>query len=274
MSYSVNTNAGALVALQNLSMTQAALQKTQNIISTGKTVNTAQDNGAVWSIANTMSGRISALDSVTQSLNRATSTADVAMSAGQQVSDLLTQLKSKALAASDTSLDATSRASMNQDFKSLLGQITTIINNASFNGTNILNSTATNIYALASDTGTKLTVQAQNLSLGGTILTIAAAASFATAAAASAYVTTLNTDITNLNSALATIGTGATAVANQLKFVQGLQSTLQTGVSNLVDADMASESAQLQALQTKQQLGIQALSIANQSPQIILSLFK
>ncbi|HUO23868.1 MAG TPA: flagellin [Caulobacteraceae bacterium] len=274
MTYSVNSNEGALVALQNLSMTQSQLQKTQNIISTGKTVGTPQDNGAIWSIANTMTGRVNSLDAVSQSLNRATSAANVAMSAGQQVSDLLTQLKSKALAASDTSLDATSRASMNQDFKSLLSQITAIINNASFNGTNILNSTGTNIYALASDTGTKITVQAQNLSLGGTILTIAAAASFATAAAASAYVTTLNTDITNLNSALSTIGTNTNALADQLKFVQGLQSTLQTGISNLVDADMAAESAQLQALQTKQQLGIQSLSIANQSTTALLSLFR
>ena len=145
MTFSINTNAGALVALQNLSMTQNSLEKTQNIISTGKTVNTPEDNGAVWSIANTMTGRVNALDSVTQSLNRATSTADVAMSAGQQVSDLLSQLKAKALAASDTSLDTTSRASMNQDFKSLLSQITAIINNASFNGTNILNSSGTNI---------------------------------------------------------------------------------------------------------------------------------
>ena len=275
MTYSINSNAGALVALQNLSMTQSDLAKTQNVISTGKTVNSAKDNGAVWSIANTMQGRVSSLDAVKDSLNRATSTVDVAMSAGQQVSDLLSQLKAKALAASDTSLDTTSRASMNQDFKSLLAQITTVVNNASFNGVNMIDSGGTTVYALANDSGSnRITVAAQNLSLGGTILSVSAAASFATATAASAYVATLASDITNVNNALTSLGTGANALAGQLSFVSSLQSDLTTGISNLVDADMASESAQLQALQTKQQLGIQALSIANQSTSAMLSLFR
>ena len=275
MTYSINTNADALVALQNLSNTQMSLAKTQNVISTGKTVNTAQDNGAVWSIANTMQGRVTALDAVKDSLNRATSTIDVAMSAGQQVSDLLSQLKAKALAASDTSLDTTSRASMNQDFKSLLSQISTVVNNASFNGVNMIESGGTTIYALANDNGSsKITVAAQSLAVGGANVSISATASFATAGQASAYVATLTSDITNVNDALTNLGTGANALAGQLKFVSSLQSSLTTGVSNLVDADMAAQSAQLQALQTKQQLGIQALSIANQSTSAMLSLFR
>ena len=275
MTYSINSNQGALVALQNLTSTQTELAKTQNIISTGKMVNTAADNGAVWSIANTMSGKVSALDAVKDSLNRATSTIDVAMSAGQQVSDLLTQMKAKALAASDTSLDSTSRASMNQDFKSLLNQISTVVGNASFNGVNMINSGGTTIYALANDSGSsKITVASENLSVGGAIVTVASTASFASATAASAFVATLTTDITNVNNALTNLGTGSNALAGQLKFVTGLQDSLNTGISNLVDADMAAESAQLQALQTKQQLGIQALSIANQSTSALLSLFR
>jgi flagellin len=272
---SINSNAGALVALENLNSTQTMLSKTQNIISTGKMINTAQDNGAIWSIANTMAGKTSSLDAVKDSLNRATSTIDVAMSAGQQVADLLTQLKTKALAASDTSLDTTSRASMNQDFKSLIAQITTVVNNANFNGVNMINAGGTTVQALANDTGSNhITVAAQNLSVGGSIITLSATASFATAAAASAYLTTINQDVTNVNNALTTLGTGANALAGQLKFVSTLQDTLTTGISNLVDADMAAESAQLQALQTKQQLGIQALSIANQSTTALLNLFR
>ena len=274
MTYSINTNVGALVALQNLSNTQMDLQSTQSVISTGKKVNTAQDNAAAWSIANTMTGKVAAYDAVKDSLNRATSTVDVAMSAGQQVADLLTQLKAQALAGSDSSLDATSRSSINNNFKSLLTELSDVVNNASFNGVNMVNAGGTTIYALASDTGTKITVAAQSLALGGANVTIAAAASFATAAAASAYVATLTTDITNVNTALSALGTGASTLASQLKFVSGLQNTLNTGISNLVDADMAAESAQLQALQTKQQLGIQALSIANQSTSAMLSLFR
>ncbi len=275
MTYSINTNAGALVALQNLTSTQMDLAKTQNVISTGKMINTAADNGAVWSIANTMTGKVTALGAVKDSLNRASSTIDVAMSAGQQVSDLLSQLKAQALAASDTSLNTASRTSLNQNFKALLSELTTVVSNAAFNGVNMINSGGTTIYALASDSGSsKITVAAQSLALGGANVTIAAAASFATAAAASAYVATLTTSIANVNTALTNLGTGSNAIASQLKFVSGLQNSLNNGISNLVDADMAAESAQLQALQTKQQLGIQSLSIANQSTSALLSLFR
>jgi len=272
---SINTNASALVALQNLGSTQMDLQQTQNIISTGKKINSAKDNGAIWSIANTMQGKVDSLDSVMDSLNRAQSTIDVAMSAGQQVADLLTQMKAKALAASDTSLDTTSRIALNEDFKSLRDQITKVVTNADFNGINMVQSGGTTIYALANDSGsTKMTVAAEDLSLGGSNVSLAATASFATATAASAYLTTLDTDLQNVDTALTKLGTGSNALADHLKFVQSLQNSLTTGISDLVDADMASESAKLQALQTKQQLGVQALSIANQSTSIMLSLFR
>jgi flagellin len=270
---SINTNASALTALANLAMTQTQLQSTQNIISTGKKINTAKDNGAVWSIAQTMQGKTTALDSVKDSLNRAQSTIDVAMSAGQQVSDLLTQMKAKVLAASDTSLDTTSRQALNADFKSLRDQITSVVNNADFNGVNMVKSGGTTVYALANDSGSsKLTVGAEDLSLGGGNVTLSAAASFNSASSASAYISTIDTDLTNVNTALTKLGTGSNALASHLTFVQSLQTSLQTGISNLVDADMASESAQLQALQTKQQLGVQALSLANQSTSIMLTL--
>jgi len=272
---SVNTNASALVALQNLSVTQNDLQATQNIISTGKKINTAKDNGAVWSIAQTMTGKVTALDSVKDSLNRAQSTIDVAMSAGQQVSDLLTQMKAKVLAASDTSLDTTSRQALNADFKSLRDQITSVVNNADFNGVNMVKSGGTTVYALANDSGSmKMTVAAEDLSLGGPNVTLSATASFNSATSASSYIGTIDQDVTNVNTALTKLGTGSNALADHLKFVKNLQDSLTTGISNLVDADMAAESAKLQALQTKQQLGVQALSIANQSTSIMLTLFR
>jgi flagellin len=272
---SINTNASAITALSNLMSTQMDLSATQNVISTGKKINTAKDNGAVWSIAQTMTGKVTALDAVKDSLNRAQSTIDVAMSAGQQVSDLLTQMKAKALAASDTSLDTTSRTALNEDFKSLRDQITNVVTNADFNGINMVKSSGTNIYALANDSGSsKLTVAAEDLSLGGSNITLAATASFSSASTASAYIATINTDLLNVNTALTKLGTGSNALADHLKFVTSLQNSLTTGISNLVDADMAAESAKLQALQTKQQLGVQALSIANQSTSIMLSLFR
>src|SRR6201996_57331 len=137
---SINTNASAMIALQNLSAVQEQLAQEQEIIATGKKINSPKDNGAIWSIAQTMQTKVVSLDAVKDSLNRATSTIDVAMSAGPQGSDLLTQMKAKALAASDTSLDTTSRASLNQDFKSLLSQVATVVSNASFNGVNMIKS--------------------------------------------------------------------------------------------------------------------------------------
>ncbi len=272
---SVNTNASALIALQNLGVTQTDLQATQNIISTGKKINSAKDNGAVWSIAQTMQGKVSSLDAVQDSLNRAQSTIDVAMSAGQQVSDLLTQMKAKVLAASDTSLDTTSRTALNEDFKSLRDQITKVVNNADFNGVNMVMSGGTTVYALANDSGsTKMTVAAEDLSLGGANVSLTAAASFNSASSASAFIGIIDSDVTSVNTALTKLGTGSNALAAHLTFVKSLQDSLTTGISNLVDADMAAESAKLQALQTKQQLGVQALSIANQSTSIMLTLFR
>jgi flagellin len=272
---SVNTNPGALIALQNLTATSAALQQTQNEVSTGLAVSSPQDNGAIWAIAQNERGTSDSLDSVIQSLQRGQSTIQVATSAGTSISNLLNQLKSTALSASDTSLDVTSLAAYNTQFKSILTQITQIVNNSNFNGVNMIDSAGTTIFALADANGGQITVAAQDLSLGGTnMVGLTATSSIGTTALASAMVATLNTTITTVNSALGDLGNGATALQNQLTFVQNLQDTLDTGIGNLVNANLGKESAQLTALQTKQQLGIQALSIANQSSSVLLSLFR
>jgi flagellin len=271
---SINTNASALVALQNLSATQSQLATTQNRISTGLKVSSAKDNGAIWAIAQNSRANISALDTVKDSLNRAASTVDVAVSAGQSISDLLNQMKSKALAATDTSLDSNSVTALANDFKALRDQIGKIVSNADFNGINMIKTGGASVYALANASGTsKLTVAAANLGLGGGNVTVTAAATFTTAATASAQLALVNASITNVNAAVAKLGTGSSAIQTHLGFIGQLQDTLTTGVGNLVDADVAKESANLTALQTKQQLGVQALSIANQSSSVLLSLF-
>ncbi|MEX1148148.1 MAG: flagellin, partial [Sphingomonadales bacterium] len=78
----------------------------------------------------------------------------------------------------------------------------------------------------------------------------------------------------NVNSALTKIGAGASALELQRNFADKLADSIETGIGNLVDADLARESARLQSLQVKQQLGVQALSIANQAPQSVLQLFQ
>jgi flagellin len=188
---------------------------------------------------------------------------------------MLTQLKEKALAASDTSLDSTSRSALQNDFNSIRDQITKTLTNASFNGINLVDGSKTSISALANADGSStLTVAAQNMSLGGSIVTLASDASFSTASSAGALLSTLDDSINQVSAALAKLGTSSKAVENHENFVGKLQDSITAGIGNLVDADLAKESAKLQALQTKQQLGIQALSIANQSTSTVLSLFR
>ena len=274
---SVNTNVGAMVALQNLNATQMDLGTTQNRINTGLKVASAKDNGSIWAIAQNQRATSQSLNSVKESLQRGQSTVDVAISAGESISDLLLQMKEKALAASDTTLDTNSRVALNDDFSSLRDQITKVVNNAEFNGANMIKATGTTIMALANADGTQLiTVQAEDLSLGGTgaLNALTATASIGTQTAAAGMISVVNTAITNVSSALSKLGTGSKSLQSHLTFVGKLQDTLDAGVGNLVDADLAKESAHLQALQTKQQLGVQALSIANSSSQALLSLFR
>ncbi len=272
---SVNTNTGAMVALQYLNQTQGQLATTQSAINTGMKVASAKDDGATYAMAQNMRGDIAGYSAVTDSIDRGMSTIDVAMSAGQSISDLLIEMKTKALAAADTSLDTTSRQAMNQDFVALRDQITAIVKNAVFNGYNLVDGSTQQISALASSDGTRrITTAAENLSLSGSIVTVSTAASISTQAAASTMVVALQNSLTNVDSALAKLSAGSKKFSIQLGFTQKLSDSLTTGVGNLVDADMATESALLQSLQVKQQLGVQALSIANQAPQYMLSLFK
>jgi flagellin len=271
---SVNTNYGAMVALQNLNRTNSDLNTTQNAINTGLKVAGPKDNGAIWAVAQSMRMDVQAYNAVTQSLNRTLSVVDTGIAAGTNVSDMLKEMKEKALAARDTTIDANARAAYNADFAALRDMITKTLSNAAFDGSNLINGT-TNLAALANADGTAfITVSARNMSLGGSIVTLASTATISTATKAAAAITTIETSLNNLNLALSQMGTDAKKVNLHKTFVSKLMDELNNGIGNLVDADLAKESAKLQALQTKQQLGVQALSIANQAPQAILSLFR
>ena len=275
MANSVNTNPGALIALQNLNATNAQLATTQTRINTGKKVASAKDNGAIWAIAQGQRADIGALGAVKSSLDRGQSAVDVSLAAGESVSDLLLQLKEKALSATDKSLSTASRSALNEDFKAIRDQITTVTNNADFNGINLIKTGATGFQALANAAGTAtLTVKAEVLALGSTNVTVTATTTIGTSTLATTALGLVNASIDKVSGALARLGTSSKAVTTHSTFVGKLADALETGVGNLVDADLAKESATLQALQTKQQLGVQALGIANQSPQILLSLFQ
>ena len=272
---SVNTNVGAMIALQNLSRTNSELGTVQNRINTGMKVSSAKDNGAIWAIAQGQRAEIGALNAVKDSLNRGQSAVDVSLAAGESVSELLIQLKEKALAATDTSLSTSARSALNEDFTSIRDQIATVVENASFNGVNLLDGTSTaGFKALANVSGATITINDENMSLSGSIVTLAAAEAISTSTLATAALAKVDASIANVSASLARLGTGAKSLGTHATFVGKLQDTLEAGVGNLVDADLAKESARLQALQTKQQLGVQALSIANSSTSILLGLFR
>ncbi|MBA4808105.1 flagellin [Brevundimonas sp.] len=273
MTTSVHTNTSAMIALQNLNRTNDQLAATQGRVSTGLKVQGAKDNAAVWAVAQGQRADKGSLEAVTTSLNRATSIADVSLAAGEQISDILLELKAKATAAADPSSTAATRASYDQEFQALLGSIGSFSANATFDGANILDgSSAVALDFLASADATEtISLNRQNLTVAGLGLTGEA---LTTQAAATSALTAVTAAITTASSRLAELGAQAKQIERHTTFVSKLSDSLESGIGNLVDADLAKESARLQALQVQQQLGVQALSIANQAPQVILSLFQ
>jgi flagellin len=274
---SVNTNQGAMVALQTLNQTNRDLFKTQNAISTGLKVANAKDNGAIWAIANKMRSDVTAYDRVIESNNMASAKVDVAVSSGESIMELLNEMKGKALAASQTGLSASAQTAYNADYIQLRDQITSIIANSTFDGSNMTNGVAAinNAVSLGDSAGgNTITVNGANLSLGGTTVTVAAASDLTSSANALTALGQVNASITNLGTQLATWGAGSKRLDMHQRFVSKLQDALNSGIGAMTDADLSKESAKLQSLQVKQQLGIQALSIANGAAQSALSLFR
>ena len=243
---------------------------------TGQKISSAKDNGAIWAIAQNQRAESASLNSVISSLQRGQSVADVAMSAGTAISDILVQMKEKVLAATEAGLSTASKSALSDEYKALRDQIDTIANNATFDGVNLISSTSVNsssIKAIANADATA-TIDIAHVVLSKSNTKIAATLATLTNGVTSADVKEVEDAIQDVSSALSKLGTGAKALDTHMTNVMKLQDTLDAGVGNLVDADLAKESARLQALQTKQQLGVQALSIANQSSSSLLGLFR
>lgn len=413
---SILTNNGAMVALQTLKSVNKNLETTQNAISTGKDVATAKDNSAVWAISKVMESDVNGFSAIKDSLALGESTVAVARNASETVTDLLTQMKSKIVAAQEDNVD---RGKINDDVTALRDQIASVVGAAQFNGLNLVDGSAGSASILASldrdssgaVTASSINVNAQNLSTGGyaskgvlagsdnattdndaagftmdkaggtgdividsstdnfaagdkvsitigdkvasytvqagdidpsgtydaaytdaivavglknqvdalgitgvaidydssaagtlTFVTGTAAAGadadrdvtvsaqftnggsgglgalssidVSTSAGASAALGTIETLIDTAIDASAAFGSAQGRVETQKEFISNLTDSFKSGIGSLVDADMEETSARLQALQVQQQLATQSLSIANQAPQSILSLFR
>lgn len=303
---SLLTNSSAITALQNLNATNKSMQVTQSRISTGLRVANASDNAAYWSIATTMKSDNSALSTVKDALGLGSATIDVASAAMNSTSDLITQIKTKLVAAAEPGVDKTK---VQAEITQLQNQLQSVADSSTFSGQNWLSvdsgsagyNGTKSIVSSFTRTGTAVTVGTIDVDVDKTKLYDATSKTgiidkdrtvgtttgkistidISTLTDSPADQTTLNNYITMVDSALTDVTSAASdlgAVKNRISlqttFVQNLMDSVTNGVGTLVDAEMNQESTRLQALQVQQQLGVQSLSIANQNTQQILSLFK
>ncbi|MFO1210575.1 MAG: flagellin [Amaricoccus sp.] len=269
---SILTNTSSMVALQTLKATNSAMAKVQDEVSTGLKVSSAKDNSASWSIAATMKSDVASYKTLGDSLTQASATVGTARTAAEQITDLLTKVQT--LVTQADGKDTDSIATLQADVDAYLASIVSIANQAQTNGISLTSASGADVDvlvainrdssgALAKDS---FTVSAVDLSALGAAITLTSDSDDNNDA--------VDTLIDTAKAAAAAFGAAQNRIEAQGDFVSKQMDSLKAGVSALVDADMEEASARLSALQTQQQLGIQALSIANQAPQSVLSLFR
>jgi len=269
---SILTNTSSMVALQTLKGLNKGMAKVQDEISTGLKISTAKDNSSSWSIASTMNSDVSSYKKLGESLTSASAMVGVARTASEQVAGLLKQIQEKVVQADGA--DADSLTKLQDEVDALTDTIVSIATSAQYNGINLVSAAGTDQDVLVSvirdDAGAltseKLTVTAQDLETLGAAITLTDDADD--------NLDAVDTLLDDANTAAAAFGAAQIRIDAQSAFLSKQADALKSGVGALVDADMEEASARLAALQTQQQLGIQALTIANQAPQNILSLFR
>ncbi len=268
MGNSVNTNMGALVALRNLDSTNRSLQQTQDRVSTGLKVIGAKDNASSFAIAEGLRANLKGFTAVQQALANGKGIGEVAIAGATSLSKLLQDMKAKVLEGMNSGNTSSQQSILAADFVEMKAQFATFISNATYNGKNLLASGSTDAVVISTISGGTLSVTNQS-AVGG--LTFGNLNTIATSTSALADV---DAALTSVGTALGSLGADVKALGFQQDFLKTLTDATTEGLGSIVDADLAEESAMLQSLQVKQQLGVQALSIANQAPQILLSLFK
>ncbi len=280
---SILTNNSAMVALQTLKSINNNLSETQSQISTGKEIGSAKDNASVWAVSKVMESDVSGLDAVKDSLAVGQSAIAVASAGAELIVETIKEMQALAISAQSEGADF---AQIGTEMAEKKLQLDSIVAGSQFNGVNLLNTDvdgagagttamtvvgSINRVGNAPPTATQISVASADLETSVTGVTLTGTATTADAATTYGELTTmLDLAITGA----ANLGTAAKRLDDQSNFVSKLSDSLTSGIGALVDTDMEAASAKLQALQTQQQLGVQALSIANQAPQTILSLFR
>jgi flagellin len=272
MSISINTNRPSPLSLQNL--TNDKRDPVHN--KTNPALGPVSAEPAVYSTAQKQRAEFSSLSAVKTSLDRASSITDVAVAAGRQISDILTQMREKAVGAADDSASPTSRAAFDGQYQVLLQSISQLSASAKFDGVSMLNGTLTsNVNVVGSADGeASVSLTPQDLTIGGSMINLAGTALTGTTREARSVLASVDRAIANVDSALAELDAQSRQIEKHGALVSKLENVLDTGIGKLVDGDITKESARLQALQVRQQLGPQALSIANSQPELILQLFR
>jgi flagellin len=273
MANSINTNYGALVALQSLNRTNDELSSVQKRVTTGSRVADAVDDGAAFAVAQGIRSNVAAIGAVNQQLNIAKGTVGTALEAATSISNTLIKIREVTTKLADGNLSSNQRAQYNTDLSKLVGEISNFVSNAQFNGTNLLN-TVTAVSVIANVGGTQFTLTNQDI---GSAVTTSLSTSFSTSALAAAALSAagFQASIENVVATfLNNLGGDRRRLDNQINFNAALQKASEEALGFVVDADLAKESSRLQSLQIRQQLGTQTLGIANQSPQSLLGLFR
>ena len=274
---SILTNNSAMVALQNLKSINMDLSKTQNEISTGKSISSASDNASMWAISKVMEADVAGFSAISKSLALGESTVAVAAAGADKIVEILKEMKEKIVTATGANVD---HAKLTTDVTALSNQITSIIGAAQFNGANLLDDAGGDLKVISSldRTSGSLVVATKEITVSSlswtTNLAAAATLSVANTADATTALSTIETLITAAIKGAAALGSSKGHIEDQQKFVSKIIDSMKSGIGALVDANMEEASARLQALQVQQQLGTQSLSIANKAPQMILQLFK
>jgi len=273
MANSINTNPGSLTALASLRLTQSALATASKQMQTGYRVADAADDASTFSVAQGIRGNLQSFLAVQASLANGVGLGSVTQAALTNISNLVSNMQAKMTQLADGSIDANQRTIYAADFNAMTSQISNFISQASYNGTNLLSNASAAKTFLADTGGTSLTMSSQS-AVNTAFTTFTGAVSVSTATNATAGIATLATFRQAVATSLGANAAEARSMQLQSNFVNSIVDATTTGLGAIVDADIGKASASVQALQVRQQLGVQSLSIANQQPSVLLGLFR
>ena len=281
MAFSIQTNISSLIALTNFGKASTELDNISEVISTGLNISSSKDDSSNFSIAQGIRGEVKSIDAVIRGINNAKGIAKVAISGATAVSNLFQDIRQRVTDGSNPANTAAQQLLMQNDYTSLLQQMRQFMENSEFNGVNILIETnvpfntivgaVNDVEVLKDLQGTSLTLEGQRLDLSYALLL---QEDITTATNASQTLTVLLQEERRVNNAIASLGSNFRALEQQTRYLEILKDATETGLGNIVDADMARASAKLTSSQVRKELAAQTLSIANQSPEVFLGLFE